>query len=61
MALGTAAGAQDKSKDTNEGKVGKTIGTLTEKSDTYIEVKADGEEKARPPTLRHPHRRWERL
>jgi hypothetical protein len=42
-----AAGAQEQKKDPNEGKKGKAIGTLTEKSDNFIEVKADGEEKAR--------------
>jgi hypothetical protein len=41
------AGAQEKTKDPNEGKKGKAIGTLTEKSETFIEVKADGEERAR--------------
>jgi hypothetical protein len=41
------AGAQEKQKDPNEGKKGKTIGTLTEKKDNYIEVRADGEEKPR--------------
>ena len=40
--------AQDKKeKDPLEGKKGKTIGMLTEKGDTFIEVKADGEEKGR--------------
>jgi hypothetical protein len=39
--------AQEKPKDPNEGKKGKTIGMLTEKSEKFIEVKADGEEKAR--------------
>jgi hypothetical protein len=44
-----SAHAQDKKKekDPNEGKKGKAIGTLTEKSAKFIEVKADGEEKAR--------------
>jgi hypothetical protein len=47
MLMTHTAGAQDKTKDPNEGKKGKTIGTLTEKSENFIEVKADGEEKAR--------------
>src|SRR4029077_5478816 len=42
-----AAGVQEQKKDPNEGKKGKAIGTLTEKSDNFIEVRADGEEKAR--------------
>jgi hypothetical protein len=47
--LSRSIDAQDKKKDAdpNEGKKGKTIGTLTEKSEKFIEVKADGEEKAR--------------
>lgn len=47
--LACGANAQDKKKekDPNEGKMGKSIGTLTEKSEKFIEVKADGEEKAR--------------
>jgi hypothetical protein len=36
-----------KHADPNEGKKGKAVGTLTDKSDKFIEVKADGEEKAR--------------
>ena len=44
-AISSGAGAQE--KNSSEGKKGKTIGTLTEKSEKFIEVKADGEEKAR--------------
>jgi len=40
-------GQEKKEKDPMEGKKGKTIGTLTEKGDNFIEVKADGEEKGR--------------
>lgn len=49
LGLLTTADAQDKKKekDPNEGKKGKTIGTLTAKAEKFIEVKADGEEKAR--------------
>jgi|SRR5581483_4463466 len=42
--------AQDKGKKEKnplEGKKGKTIGTLSAKGEAFIEVKADGEEKAR--------------
>src|SRR5690349_16974970 len=49
--LSTAAHGQDKKekKERNplEGKKGTVIGTLTEKGPNYIELKADGEEKAR--------------
>ena len=49
IGAGGAALGQDKKKekDPNEGKKGKVIGTLTAKDDKSIEVKADGEEKAR--------------
>jgi hypothetical protein len=36
-----------KEKDKNEGKKGKTAGILTAKGENFIEVQADGEEKAR--------------
>jgi hypothetical protein len=36
-----------KEKDKNEGKKGKTVGILTAKGENFIEVQADGEEKAR--------------
>src|SRR5205085_825248 len=41
--------AQDKKKekDPMEGKKGTAIGTLTAKGENFIELKADGEEKAR--------------
>jgi hypothetical protein len=45
-----SAGDKDagkKEKDPNEGKKGKTIGMLVAKTENAIEVKADGEEKAR--------------
>ena len=47
MTSGVTAQDKKKEKDPNEGKKGKTIGTLTEKSEKFIEVKADGEEKGR--------------
>jgi hypothetical protein len=49
LCWGTTVGAQDKKKekDPNEGKKGKTIGTLVDKQEKFIEVKADGEEKGR--------------
>ena len=46
-ACGADAQDKKKEKDPNEGKMGKSVGTLTEKSEKFIEVKADGEEKAR--------------
>lgn len=45
--LSAADGAQEKKPSAGEGKKGKTIGTLAAKAETFIEVKADGEEKAR--------------
>ena len=36
-----------KEKNKNEGKKGKTVGVLTAKGENFIEVQADGEEKAR--------------
>jgi hypothetical protein len=36
-----------KEKDKNEGKKGKTVGILVAKGENFIEVQADGEEKAR--------------
>jgi hypothetical protein len=45
--LGASAQEKKKEADANEEKKGKTVGTLTERSDKFIEVKADGEEKAR--------------
>jgi len=36
-----------KEKDKNEGKKGKTVGILVAKGDNFIEVQADGEERAR--------------
>jgi hypothetical protein len=44
----TSASAQDKKpKNPEEGKKGVVVGTLVKKDDKSIEVKADGEEKAR--------------
>lgn len=40
-------GAQQKAKNPEEGKKGATIGLLVSKGDNFIEVKGDGEEKAR--------------
>ena len=47
VCLTCAGSAQEKKNDANEGKKGKALGTLTAKSENSIEVKADGEEKAR--------------
>ncbi|HMF18136.1 MAG TPA: hypothetical protein VKE98_13065 [Gemmataceae bacterium] len=51
MDVGSGSGAfavqPKKEKDKNEGKKGKTVGILTAKGESFIEVQADGEEKAR--------------
>lgn len=47
LALPVDAQEKKKEKDPNEGKKGKTIGVLVKKTDKSIDVKADGEEKAR--------------
>jgi hypothetical protein len=47
LAGGAISQESKRDADPNEGKKGKAVGTLTDKSDKFIEVKADGEEKAR--------------
>ena len=48
MAVAAAGRAQEpKKKDGDEGKKGTVTGVVTAKGDNWIEVKADGEEKAR--------------
>ncbi len=47
LMAGSSVAQEKKEKDPLEGKKGKTIGTLTEKGDNFIQVKADGEEKGR--------------
>ena len=43
----TGRAEEPKKKDADEGKKGTVTGTVTAKGDNWIEVKADGEEKAR--------------
>jgi hypothetical protein len=48
LTVSAAGQAEDpKKKDADEGKKGTVTGTVTAKGDNWIEVKADGEEKAR--------------
>ena len=47
VVLAPSVGGEKKAKDPMEGKKGTAIGVLTSKGDIFIELKADGEEKAR--------------
>ena len=47
LTVPTAGRADDAKKSPDEGKKGTVTGVVTAKADNWIEVKADGEEKAR--------------